>query len=1084
MSQSNQPRRLWKATVPLSVLLGVLITALILAPTTEPAFAREGDQVTMAPEGGRLDARDPQGNIIGPCPLEHTDVQVHISGHFTRVNVTQTYTNPYDHKIEAVYTFPLSHRSAVDRMTMTVGDRVIEGEVRRREVARLMYESARRQGYVASLLEQERPNIFTQSVANIEPGEKIEIRISYVEVLESVDGEYQFQFPTVVAPRYIPGAPGSPDDGLPEGIQPTRGLVLLAPAKIESPDRSALALSDQWLRQHTVPVSAEAINKVRGEKDAPDSRARFVARYDDGVAERGEIFNDGFGHVGGRWFFCPPRMLPPPGHPFAINTDQVPDADRITPMPVKPDQRAGHDISITVHIDTGGPGISSIGSNSHELVGGLADGLPQRVTVRLKNEKEIPNRDFVLKWRLSSDDITEALLMHTGDYGKFEGGFFTLILEPPARVREADIRPRELIFVLDNSGSMLGARLADRSALDAAKDVINQTIDTMRPDDRFNIVSFNHTLDVLWDAPKPNTEDNRKRAQAYVDQRQGGGGTEMRNAVLRALGAGPFEAHRPKPDQDGAAPMRIVLFVTDGLVGNDAAIIQAVRNHAHETRVFSIGMSNAPNRHLLDEMARVGRGAVDYVLPADDVTPIVERFTQRIATPVLTDIQLNIDGVQVTDILPSPEHMPDLFDFQPLVIHGRYTQPGTGELTIKGRTGAGAYERRIALSLPREEPRHDVIATLWARSKVGELSRESNTQEEIVVLGESFQIMTQHTSFVAVDRARVTVGGEPVMVRVPIEFPKGMSWEGIFGVQLSDDDLARRFAPSAEPDGSRFSGRPDLGRIAPMRGAATKLAPDEVATRPMAEPAVQPRLMVENEHRPDGQLAPMAPSPRDVSMIGGLRIDGRQSAVGGHFFPGDIPTAQELPGGTRLGWAILRNIEDTRRAGQLRVALGGRADGTIEEAQPLGRVILLESEKMVRILAVAPMIELIEPFARRLEAEQADVDAIFGELIVALERDVPRIARDMELQRVLDERLHERAMKLRDDADKPLADELLRITVLLHDLEEATLRSLTAAGLEIQGRTDNPTFVVGQIQASKLESLALLDQVRRVELMP
>ena len=188
----------------------------------------------MIPEGGRLDALDEEGVLIGPCPLKHTKVDARVSGRFTRVTVTQQYHNPYDQKIEAVYTFPLSHRSAVDRMTMTIGDRVVIGEVKERQQARQIYEAARQQGHVASLLEQERPNIFTQSVANIEPGARVDIEISYVETLESADGIYTFDFPMVVGPRYIPGSPNSSGVLLPAELVERGGSVLLGPAQFST----------------------------------------------------------------------------------------------------------------------------------------------------------------------------------------------------------------------------------------------------------------------------------------------------------------------------------------------------------------------------------------------------------------------------------------------------------------------------------------------------------------------------------------------------------------------------------------------------------------------------------------------------------------------------------------------------------------------------------------------------------------------------------------------------------------------------------------------------------------------------------
>ncbi|HVG17577.1 MAG TPA: VIT domain-containing protein, partial [Blastocatellia bacterium] len=144
-----------------------------------------------------------KGTIIAQCPLKHTDVKAEISGFLSRVVVTQEFENPFKDKIEAVYTFPLPQNAAVDDMTMRVGDRTVRGRIKRREEARAIYEAARAAGNVASLLDQERPNIFTQSVANIMPGEKVTVTISYVETLKYEDGSYEFVFPMVVGPRYI-----------------------------------------------------------------------------------------------------------------------------------------------------------------------------------------------------------------------------------------------------------------------------------------------------------------------------------------------------------------------------------------------------------------------------------------------------------------------------------------------------------------------------------------------------------------------------------------------------------------------------------------------------------------------------------------------------------------------------------------------------------------------------------------------------------------------------------------------------------------------------------------------------------------
>src|SRR5215468_3734576 len=170
--------------------------------TPQKVSAQSENQVTQ----GTLQSVDAAGKVKAICPLKHTDVKAQISGFLSRVNVTQEFENPFKEKIEAVYTFPLPQNAAVDDMTMTIGARTIRGKILPREEAQAVYDAAKSNGQVASLLDQERPNIFTQSVANILPGEQIKITISYVETLKYEDGAYEFVFPMVVAPRYIPKA--------------------------------------------------------------------------------------------------------------------------------------------------------------------------------------------------------------------------------------------------------------------------------------------------------------------------------------------------------------------------------------------------------------------------------------------------------------------------------------------------------------------------------------------------------------------------------------------------------------------------------------------------------------------------------------------------------------------------------------------------------------------------------------------------------------------------------------------------------------------------------------------------------------
>lgn len=957
------------------VMPALLALLILWAPGLASADA--GESVS----GIVLEAKDEAGDVIGQVPLSHTEVDAEISGHFVRVNVTQYYKNPYDQKIEAVYTFPLSHRGAVDRMTMTVGDRIVSGEVKERGKARRIYEAARAQGYVSALLEQERPNIFTQSLANIEPGADIKIEISYVEVLAMRDADYLFEFPTVVAPRYIPGRPAN------------------------------------------------------GEGDAPTP-------------------------VG--------RNLPPPGSPFASPTDEVPDADRITPMPVRPDGDVGHDIRFRVAIDSGGPAIRNLRSPSHAIA--VSEDGEARKVVTLDEEAAIPNRDFRLSWSVRGDAIGEALFTHTGIYDTLGQGFFTLVLNPPREVEEADVRPRELIFVMDNSGSMSG-RAGQTSALAAAKQIVELAIDSMRPDDRFNVISFNNTLEVLWPKSQPNTELNRQQAQAYVDRRQGGGGTELRSAVLRALEL------EDDGEEDETDRLRIVLFLTDGLVGNDDAIIEAIRENADQTRMFPIGMSHSPNRHLLDEMARVGRGAADYVLPDDELEPIVERFTRRLATPVLTDITLEFSsGLDVVELLPAPRFLPDLYDYTPLVLHGRYRGEGSGSVTIRGKTGGGDFERRVPLRLPASEPRHDTLATLWAREKVSDLTRSGDyKRDEVIELGENFQIMTPYTSFVAVERRRVTLGGEPVEVRVPVAFPKGLSWEGIFGEEPAEGQLAEHLHRSLrQPAAVVLREQRRVDHFAPPSSGTGPRSPGSAA-RPQSQAGyhAMPGSAAAVSSRAGTQPIPGAAQARSMPTAG--------SSLGFSQAQPSLPTVGPDPAnGKSFGFYLPKGEEEVTVERLIGLFLPLNDSGG-----DFAKVIGFTKEQVVFLILHESLVNHVRGIETNLlinagrRPNEDTIRAAWLELFAAIEEKMDAMEQQVRRERRFDPAL---LAELKEQVGLSAGEHSPRLVILLDDIRPDRLASLKEAGWENEAIVEDQSFVVGRISRERVDGLAQVEGIRAITL--
>lgn len=609
----------------------VLYLLVVLVCSAAAAFGQQASE-------GSLFAVGKKGNDLGACPLKTTAVKTDVSGFLARVNVRQEFQNSFAEPIEAVYVFPLSQNGAVDRMTMTVGSRVIRGRIMKREEARKTYETAKIEGRTASLLDQERVNIFTQSVANIMPGETVVVEISYIETLKYEDGAYEFVFPMTIGPRYIPGG--------------------------------------------------------------------------------------------------------------------VKDAAKISP-PIA-ETRNGSDISIEVNLNAGVP-VEDIRSTSHEI--DRADLSPGSSRVTLRGEKTIPNKDFILRYDVTGKRIEDALLTHRDE----RGGFFTLILQPPDMPAAEDRTPKEIVFVLDTSGSMEGF------PIEKAKEAMKLSLEGLYPEDTFNIITFAGDTAILFEKPVAATRANVDAAQAFLAERRGYGGTEMMKAIKASL-----------EPSDASDHLRIVCFMTDGMVGNEDEIIAEVQRHPN-ARVFSFGIGSSVNRLLLDKIAAEGKGEAAYVALEDDGSKAARKFYERVRSPLLTDLSIDWNGMPVADVYPG--RLTDLFTARPVTIYGRYTKAASGVIKLKGKVAGQPYERSINIDLPETAAANDALATLWARTRVDELSMSrlkaaakdgEDLDKQITGIGLEFGIMTKFTSFVAVEDRVANPNGDPARVEVPNVLPEGM----------------------------------------------------------------------------------------------------------------------------------------------------------------------------------------------------------------------------------------------------------------------------------------------------------------------
>jgi len=627
--------------------------------------------------GGQTDDRPPkcgEGSLLYRSPvsgryesvsLVHTEATLDVRGLVAAATVTQQYVNFSTAPIEAVYIFPLPHDAAVYDMEIRIGHRVIRSEIHERAEAKRVYEAAKSEGKRAALLEEERPNIFTASIANIMPNDRIDVRLRYVEPLRWEQGRARLVFPMVVGPRYIPGT--------------------------------------------------QAVD-----------------------------------HSGTGW---------------ASDTNAVPDASRITPLVRNPESRSGHDISVTVDLDAGFEA-ASVKSVSHAVnVHRLADG---RQRVELAGGATVPNRDFILEVQQAENTQPEVALFLSP--GNDSGETHFLLTAFPPTVEPSEGIPVETLFMIDVSGSMSG------TSIEQAREALLQALDRLRPTDRFGILAFCHSYKELSAEPLFASADNLSRARDYVRSLEAGGGTEMLPALLHLM---------RKPQIRGT--LRHIVLLTDGDLGNEEQIFTALRHDLGGARLYTVAIGGAPNLFLATKMAQYGRGTFTHIADIHEIQIQMTRLFESIESPVLTDVKLSFEGVEVAEVYPAGP--PDLFQQQPLLIFGRMTKGRVGKVHLTARAGNNPYETSIAFDASRATF-HPGITTLWARQRVEELVdhwRESdeNGQAEIrasvIAHAIRYRLVTRFTSLVAVEEVVVNAGGQSKTVPVPTELPAGWQMEKVFG---------------------------------------------------------------------------------------------------------------------------------------------------------------------------------------------------------------------------------------------------------------------------------------------------------------
>jgi Ca-activated chloride channel family protein len=424
---------------------------------------------------------------------------------------------------------------------------------------------------------------------------------------------------------------------------------------------------------------------------------------------------------------------------------------------LRPNERSGHDISISVDINAG---VRIEEFRASHPIRQVHENEEARL-VTLARSATIPNKDFVLKFKVAGGTIKSNLLTWVDPASN--QGYFTLMMYPPENISALRRQAVEMVFVLDCSGSMRGR------PLDQAKAAVSAALDMLREDDTFQIIRFSDNSSQFGSVPVRATRQNKAMARTYLRSLNGSGGTMMIEGVKTALEF-PHDPER----------LRFVSFMTDGYIGNEVEIIGAVHERIGESRIFSFGVGSSVNRYLLERMAKEGRGAVAYLGPQDSGKDVMSSFFDRISHPALTDLNIDWGGMSVTDVYPA--RVPDMFVGRPVFITGKFLG-APGEVSVSGR--AAGETHRFSVDTGNAASGEAMLAKIWARLRIADLADRRAWQPdphgEIAIdirdTALQYQLMSAYTSFVAVDSSYRTAGDHGTTVHQAVPVPDGVRYD-------------------------------------------------------------------------------------------------------------------------------------------------------------------------------------------------------------------------------------------------------------------------------------------------------------------
>jgi Ca-activated chloride channel family protein len=653
--QRNKRRNKW---LKLSLLLFVIIMLVIIfAPFAQSSPFYLEKKVTSENtliQGPQLLFDHPNPAMRATLPID-IEANIEINGLVAYAEIKQTFINPHGIALEGKYQFPLPDNSAVKQLIIKVGDIEIIGEIMEKKAAKALYQQAKKQGKKASLLEQHRPNLFTNKIANIPAQSIVVVTLKFIMPVSFDEGKFSLTLPLAMTKRYQPKSSSQSSDNL-------------AVQSANYHSKNAYSHSST----HSYMELPEPFNLPS--KDLSFSQSHSLARSQS---------------------------------------------------------------SINIALNSGIP-ITDIFSDSHKIKSRSVNSSQNDYLISLNKTHVVSNKSFSLSWQLlasSQPQVSSFTQAVSGEY-------YTLLTFFPPKTEAAKVIARDIIFIIDTSGSMQG------TSMKQAKSSLQLAVLQLNDKDSFNIIAFDDEAQLLFPLTQMASAENIKKSLEFIDDLSADGGTEMYRPLSNALMMKKNEIQSDKA-------LRQIVFITDGAVANEFELMQLLNTAQGSFRLYTVGIGAAPNGYFMKKAAQFGRGSYVFIQNQNEVQHKMSHFMTKISQPAISNINLTFDNQVHQQIDVYPKKIPDLYFGEPLQIALKSQLPITS-VQLSGDTISALWYQQLIIN---DSPSSKGISSLWARRKIESLldslvigANKDQVKSQVIATSLNHQIISPYTSFIAIEK--------------------------------------------------------------------------------------------------------------------------------------------------------------------------------------------------------------------------------------------------------------------------------------------------------------------------------------------